>query len=709
MTASQTPSLPAEFLPAEVDALVVVAEREHRAGRLARAAAAYRQIVALRPDVAETYNNLGNVLKDQGNLDEAAAQYERAAALNPGLFQAYNNLGNILREQGKLDQAVTRYEQALALEPNLTEVHINLGRVLKEQGKLDEAAARYECAVALNPGLSQAYNTLGNIYRKQGKLDQAVVRYEQAIAIRPDFATAYNNLGNVLVNLGKLDAAVARLERAVALRPRLFQAYVTLGCIFRQLGKLEQAAACFERAIALRPNLAAGHHTLGQVFRVQGKLDKARAALERALNLDPNLFQAHNSLGCVLQEQEKFDQAIASYARALAIHPNYPEAHLNQANALRQLGKLDEAAAHYDQAIALRPDYAEAHFSRTELKTVRAHDPDLAALESLAADTDRLPPDKMPYVHFALGKALEDVGDYGRAFQHWLQGNAIKRSTIDYDEAACQRDFQLVTEIFDSELLARFQGAGDPSSAPIFIVGMPRSGSTLVEQILASHPQVHAAGELNHLYNTVREVPDAAGRPVPFPQCIRGIDADGLRRLGQAYLATLPALADGKIRITDKMLGNFSRVGLIRLILPNARIIHTMRDPVDTCLSCFSKLFVFGHAFSYDLAELGSFYRIYHMLMAHWRSVLPAGAMLDVSYENVVDNLEDQARRLIDYCGLPWDDRCLDFHKTSRPITTASNVQVRQPLYRSSVERWRRYASYLQPLLAELETCRRPQ
>ncbi len=302
-----------------------------------------------------------------------------------------------------------------------------------------------------------------------------------------------------------------------------------------------------------------------------------------------------------------------------------------------------------------------------------------------------------------LGKALEDVGDDGRAFEHLLQGNALKRSQVHYDEAGYQRELRLIAGRFDSNLLDRWAAAGDPSPVPIFIVGMPRCGSTLIEQILASHPQVHAAGELNSLDRVVKTLPNSAGRPVPFPAGIGELDADRLQRLGQAYLASLPTPADGKQRITDKTLSNFLYVGLIRLILPNARIVHTLRNPVDTCVSCFSKLFASGLTFSYDLAELGRFYRGYHQLMAHWRSVLPGGAMLDVSYEDVVDNLEEQARRLIDYCGLPWDDRCLSFRESSRPIATASNVQVRQPLYRSSVDRGRRYAAYLQPLLAELE------
>jgi len=464
--------------------------------------------------------------------------------------------------------------------------------------------------------------------------------------------------------------------------------------------------ASFQNALALRPDLAEAHLALGNALMDHGKPTEAAPAYEQALRLNPNLDQAHHSLGCIFQGQGKLDQALASFQRALAVNPNFPEAHHNLGNVLTQQGKFAEAAACYDQTLALKPDYAEAHFHRSELKTFRAGDADLATLEALAADSDGLAPDKLVYIHFALGKALEDVGDYPRAFEHWLKANALRRRELEYNEVATQATFRQIADLFDSALFDRFPAVGDPSPAPIFIVGMPRSGSTLVEQILASHPLVHAAGELNNLDLLVRGVKDAAGRPIPFPRCVSALDADGLRTMGAAYLASLPAVAEGKIRITDKAPGNFFRVGMIRLILPNARIVHTLRDPVDTCISCFSRFFN-AVPFSYDLAELGCYYRWYHELMEHWRSVLPAGAMLDVSYEEVVDNLEEQARRLIDYCGLPWDDRCLSFHQNSRAITTSSNVQVRRPLYRSSLARWRRYEAYLEPLLVELESCRR--
>ncbi|HEX4143943.1 MAG TPA: sulfotransferase [Pirellulales bacterium] len=466
-------------------------------------------------------------------------------------------------------------------------------------------------------------------------------------------------------------------------------------------GRFAEATEAYRQIIALRPDLAEAHNNLGYALEQQGQLDNAAAEYRRAVALDPRLFQAHENLGNVARRQRKLDQAVVHYEQALVGRPDLAVAYNHLGNVLKEQGKFDDAAARYDQALALAPDRAEAHYDRADLKTFRTGDADLAALEAIAQG-GRLPPDKMLYVHFALGKALDDVGDYRRGFEHLLQGNALKRREVDYHEAAFHQTFRRIAERFDRELLDRVAAVGDRSPAPIFIVGMPRSGSTLVEQILASHPQVEAGDELPNLGQVVRSIGGAGGRAVPFPQSIENLAAEDWRRLGEAYLASLPTLGAGKTRITDKMLSNFAYIGLIRLILPAARIIHAVRDPVDTCVSCFSKLFTAGAAFSYDLAELGRYYRMYGELMEHWRSVLPAGAMLEVVYEEVVDNVDRQARRLIDYCGLPWDDRCLTFHETGRPIATASNVQARRPLYRSSVARWRRYEEFLGPLLAEL-------
>ena len=359
--------------------------------------------------------------------------------------------------------------------------------------------------------------------------------------------------------------------------------------------------------------------------------------------------------------------------------------------------------AHYGQAIAISPDYAEAHLNRSDIKRFQAGDADLATLQALAGSADSSN-DKAHYIHFALAKALDDAGDYARAFEHLLKGNALKRRQISYDETGALELLHRIRTVFDSRLLDRFQGAGHPSPVPVFVLGMPRSGSSLIEQILAGHPQIQGAGEL-----TILEKMEAGGlyepETLPYPQCISALDAEAFEQIGRSYLSRLPKIEDGKIRMVDKLPGNFLRIGLIRLILPNAKIIHTTRHPIDTCVSCYSKLFTNGLPFTYDLAELGRYYRGYSELMKHWRSVLPPGVMLEVAYEDVVDDLEGQARRLMEHCGVPWDDRCLSFHRTNRPVRTASVVQVRQPLFRSSLGRWRRYESGLGSLLDALGDC----
>jgi len=562
---------------------------------------------------------------------------------------------------------VAHYERALALKPDYVNAHANLGAALAAQGRIDAAVAHFERALALKPDFADAHNNLGTVLAVQGRIIDAVPHFERALALKPDFADAHNNLGNAL----------------------------------KEQGRIIDAVAHYERAIALKPDFADAHSNLGDALKTQGRIDAAVAHCERALVLNPNHVNAHNNLGNALVAQGRIDDGLAHYERAITLYPDHADAHLNLGIELAVQGRIDDALAHLGRAIAIRPAYAEAHYNRAEIKTFRHGDADLAALEELAKRNDLSAKDAL-HIHFALAKALDDSGDYARAFDHLRKGNDLKRRQIKYDELAVGKFFNRIATVFDSSLFERFQGVGDPSPVPIFVLGMPRSGSTLIEQILASHPQVYGAGELSDLQIAVNTVLACSGQRVPFPECVPALDDATLRRIGQTYLARLPALAEGKTRIVDKLPSNFLSIGLIRLILPNARIIHTMRHPIDTCVSCYSKLFTFGHGFCYDLAELGRYYRRYTELMTHWRSVLPPGAILDVSYEDVVDDLQGQARRLIEYCGLPWDERCISFHKTSRPVKTASAAQVRKPLFRSSLQRWRKYEAGIGPLLHEL-------
>lgn len=605
-----------------------------------------------------------------GRLAEAEAIYRQILAVNACDPDCLHLLGMIEHQRGNHEFAVSIIRQAIAVRPDEAAYHSNLGIVFHTQGKLDQAASCFERALALKPGWAEVHINLGNIRQLQGRLGEAAACQQRALILEPECAEAYCNLGNI-----------RQAER-----------------------KLPEAVALFEQALAIKPDYVNAHNNLGTALLEQDKVDEAVAHFERALARLPDFAAAHNNLGCALSRQDRPEEAKAHYERAVILKPDYPNAYHNLGNIFVEEGRFQEAMEHFDQAIALKPDYGEAHLNRAAIKSFQPGGVDLAALEALASSDD-FPEDTALYVHFALAKALDDVGDYVRAFEHLRKGNALKRRRIDYDETSELKLFQRISAVFDSGLIDRLQGLGDPSPIPIFVLGMPRSGSTLIEQILASHPQIHAAGEL-----TIFEKMEVNGElngedpPLPYPESVAVIDGVSLRRLGRSYLSRLPKAANRDVRIVNKLPGNFLRAGLIRLILPNAKIIHVSRDPLDTCLSCFSKLFTYGLYFSYDLAELGRYYGAYIKLMAHWRSVLSTGAMLEVVYEDVVNDLEGQARRLIDYCGLPWDDRCLSFHKTSRRVRTASAFQVHQPLFSSSLQRWRHYEVGLGPVLDELRS-----
>jgi hypothetical protein len=335
------------------------------------------------------------------------------------------------------------------------------------------------------------------------------------------------------------------------------------------------------------------------------------------------------------------------------------------------------------------------------LKRFTSDDPHLTAVEALAGDPGKLSPEQQAELHFALGKIYADVGRHEQSFTHLLEGNRWARKHFTYDEPEALQLFERIRAVFSPELMRTNAGLGDPTDAPVFIIGMPRSGSTLVEQILASHPLVWAGGELDHFQEALARLQGVEGTASAYPEVVPFMTAEDFRTLGANYHVAIAASTSGAQRITDKLPVNFLLAGLIPLALPNARIIHTRRNPVDTCLSCFSKRFP-QQPYTNDLAELGRYYRAYEGLMEHWRPLLPPGVMLEVDYEELVADFEAQARRIIAHCGLPWNEACLDFHSTGRPVVTASSAQVRQPLYRSSIGRSQPYLPLLKPLLDAL-------
>ena len=573
-----------------------------------------------------------------------------------------------------------------------------LGAALQMQGK--DSVAELRKATELLPDDADAHYNLGNALLMLGRLDEAEASYRRALQTSPDHVDAYYNLGNTLRNLGRLGEAEASYRRALEIRPDFAEVHGNMGNVLLEQGRPEEAEASYRRALQIKPAYAVAHYNLGNLLHERGRLNEAEASYRRALQISPGSADMHSNLGNVLQDLGRMEEAEASYRRALQIKPDHAEAHGNLGNTLLKLGRPEEAEASHRRALQIKPDSVEGRFNLALDKKVRAGDENLAALlaiEQKARSGAPLPDKDAVYLHFALGKSYDDMGDYEKAFPHFLEGCRLKRAAVDYDPEETARRFAGIVRNFDAAMLERLRG-GDPSTLPIFVLGMPRSGTTLTEQIVASHPEVHGAGELPDLTEiTWRDIAGAA-----FPDSLRFLDQTQITAWGTEYIARLRRRAPEARRITDKMPENFLSIGLIHLMLPNAKIIHVNRNPVDTCLSCFTTLFRYKHEHTYDLAELGRYYAGYARLMEHWRKVLPAGAFLDVQYEDIVADQETQSRRIIEYCGLEWSDACLDFHRNKRAVSTASLAQVRQPIYRSSVERWRNYEKFLGPLLDAL-------
>jgi tetratricopeptide (TPR) repeat protein len=666
----------------------------------------------------------------RGAPKQAAAFYTRALKLEAGRFEALHGLGCLRFQEGRCEEAIRLLAAALKADPASAVAHANLGAVQGAVGDLADAVKSFERALSLEPGLPGALNGRGNALAQLGRHAEAVANYDQMLQVRPD-AGVLGERAAALMELGRTQEALADAEAALALRPDLVRALIIRGNALRALGRLVEALASYDEVRAIDAREAAAPYNRGLVLADLGRLDEALESFGRALELRPRDARVLHNRGNALRALRRWASALRDFDAAVAITPDHAELLNDRANVLKDLGRDQEALAGYDAAIAARADCAEAHDNRgvlllelgqpdaaaeaietsirlapervrsyydlTLARPVKAGDPCLLALEKMAEGAVALSAQERIELNFALAKAYADLEDHEAAFPRLLEANALKRAATGYDEQATLDGLRQAREVFTPALIRSRSGQGHPSEAPIFVIGMPRSGTSLVEQVLASHPQVFGAGETDLFA-------DAAA------QVLKGCDAEGeqlsagaLVALGGRYLDRIQARAPGAARFTDKTLDNARFAGLIHLALPNARIIHVRRDPVDTCVSCFSTLFFGELGFAYDLGELGRYHRAREALMAHWRAALPPQTFLEVRYEALVGDLEGETRRLLAHCALDWSPACLDFHRTQRPVRTASVNQVRQPLYRSSVGRWKAYEQRLGPLLAALQ------
>lgn len=495
-------------------------------------------------------------------------------------------------------------------------------------------------------------------------------------------------------NAGQFELAIGLLQRILAVDPEHVEANYTLGMLLHRAKRSSLAVPLLRKAVALRPKLFDAVYNLGTVERAAGLLADAQINLERAVVLKPTSSLAHVTLGLLLVDLNRIDDAERMFQRAVALQPRNAEAHSQLGLIFRTRGDRVQAVASYRRAVALNPKYGEAHRGLAHSRTYTEYDKDVELMEQIyqAADT---PEQERMLLGFALGKVFDDLKRYDEAFGYLLEGNRLKRNSFNYSISNTIRMFENHKKYLGREFGERHRPHATTDATPIFILGMPRSGTTLVEQILASHPDVHGAGEVVFL----RTLSDAAERLTgqSFPLGVEKLPAGALNDAAASYLSQLKAVGGGARFITDKLPHNFLRIGLIQAVLPNAKIIHCEREPLDTCLSIFQQNFSGHHGYASNLEELGQYYRLFQELMTYWHEQL-LHPFYRLNYERLTTDTEAEVRALLEYCNLPFHADCLHFHKTERVVNTPSAGQVREPMYRNSVARWKNYERHLQPL-----------
>ena len=604
-----------------------------------------------------------------------------------------------LRYLQRVPEALQVLERLEQLHPGYPRVHQERGHCHVALRAAQPAIEAYERAVTMSPALPASWRALQTLYRMQGRMadaDRADQQVKNLAALPHEIVTAFSMYAD-----GEIFDAERVVRQYLLAHGDHVEGMRLLAKIGMDLDVADDAEILLARALEIAPNHREARYEYAIVLLKRHKHVRAREEMEKLLAVDPDNRMYRTTHATICMGFGDYE-ALPRYRELLAETPRDPELHLSIAHALKTLGQTPEAIDSYRTAAALRPDYGEAYWSLANLKTYRFTDAEIAVMRRAEA-APRIQLADRYHLCFALGKALEDRAEYAESFAYYERGNALKKIECRYRPEPLERTARLHESLCTAQFFAARAGLGCDSAAPIFIVGLPRSGSTLIEQILASHPQVEGTMELADI---PRMVQDLQGREViggeqRYPGVLGSLSPAQLIKLGEKYLADTLVYRTGKDRFIDKMPNNFRHLALIHLILPNAKIIDARREPMACCFSNFKQLFASGQQFTYSIEDIARYYRMYVELMAHWDAVLP-GKVLRVQHETVVEDLEGNVRRILDFCGLDFEPACLEFHKTSRTVHSASSEQVRRPIYREGVDQWRHYEPWLGPLKAAL-------
>lgn len=634
-----------------------------------------------------------------GDSDRAEAICREAVANNPRDVNMVALLGVLLFKGGRLEEAERYLHEAIRLAPTFAKPHEDLGLLLLESGRFEEAARYLRRATQLDPKLDIAFFSLGKALAALGRGEEADSAFEVSFDLNPERKTVA--LAAKHHREGRVELAERLCRQVLHHNAKNVNALRLLGAIAASAARYEEAERQFRHAVEAAPDFVVAIIDLGKVLKEQDRFKEAIECFRRAIVLQPDNVQAQFLLAGTLAPAALTYEAIEEYRRCLELRPNHAGALLGLGHVLKTVGRQEEAIEAYRQCANIKPGNGEIYWSLANLKTYRFTDEEIRDMES-HIDGELEEQSHVNFL-FALAKAWEDRGDTGRAWDYYRRGNELRRMQERYDPVQTEVINGAIRRVFTGQLLKEKSGGGCPDRAPIFVLGLPRSGSTLIEQILASHSRVEGTSELPYLGRVAASLNRNRADGINYPEAVRELGPEHFKTLGEDYLeyAALHRTG-GKPHFIDKMPNNFPNIGLLHLILPNAKIIDARRHPLDACLGCYRQLFARGQTFTYDLTDIGEYYLQYQQMMDHWHEVLP-GRVLTVQYEELVTDFENQVRRLTEYCELPWEDNCLHYYDTERPVRTASSEQVRLPIYTRSIDRWRRYEKHLGELIEILE------
>jgi len=696
--------------PMEINEALKMATNLYSQGRLDQGLHVIKQVVQARPKHPDARNLLGVILKAKGDDAGAVEQIQKAIEIRPDIAQYHSNLGEIERQRGNADKATYSLRKAIGIDPNYAQAYNNMGIIFYDKREFEEAAQHYEKALKLNDNYAEAHNNLGNALRALNKGDEALEHYEKAIMLRENYAEAYNNMATVLRDKDLKEEAEHAYKRAIQLKPDYTDAFNNLASFYIQEDNSDEALRILGEGLKVDDKNVPILINVARVQLEKNNYEAAEMACKIALSQDPGSAEAECVYGQICHDLDNYDGALAHFEKAIQLNPEYGEANNHYGICLKSVGRLDDAKKQFEKTLERNEKAFGAYSNLADLQKFTPKSKLLKKMEKLMKEAEDPDTERYMALHFALGKAYDDSGQYDKAFKHFSRGTKLKRAKLDYKEAETKKFFEDIKATFDKDIFTKNRPwEGNPTEKPVFILGMPRSGSTLTEQIVSSHPKAFGAGEIKTLARSIGQLRSKFPNVPRYPAMVGKMNPNHYKFIGDMYMQYIDRVGGDAERVTDKMLSNYYFVGLLNLIFPNAKVINIVRNPVDTCLSAYTKLFKDDMPHSYDLGEMGRYYRMYEDIIAHWHKVLPEGYLKQVNYEDIVADIDTNAREIVDFVGLEWDNACVDFHKSKRPIKTASVVQVRKPVYNTSVERWKNYGEKdLKPLLEALDWPRKP-